>query len=716
MGEVINVSVSKLIEQGMLEYGATTIEQRAIPDFRDGLKPVHRRILYAMYALGIFPNKGLKKSAAIVGETLAKYHPHSDTGVFKTLVNLVHERYPLVFGSGNWGDEYSASAASRYIDCRLTNLAMSLFEYIPVAKYVDNYSGEFKEPLVLPSKIPLLLMNGTSGIAVGVSVEIPPHNLKELVEALVYLIKSPNTSTADLIKFIKGPDYELGGVLVSSEAELLKVYETGKGSLTFRCQYRFVELKGKKILEVFNYCPRFDQDGFIHKCEALVEKDLLDYVNNDSAEGIFKLSIGFSNASIIEEKVLPLLYQTMSYRFYVTERLDEDEVTFRNTNLRALMSDWLDYQKSIRADYYNYILNNLRIDLIKKSTRLLATKYIDKVAQALKMKNALEYLMQELKISKERARYILTLQVGSLMKVSTHEQTKEIDKVQVEVQSYKDRLTHLDREVIKDLRALGVFFDTRRTLVREEPPELEATDNLWIISTNKGIKRVADYRKVRAVDMACVVSKGFYTVDEGGTVLKWKALDEIKPYPNTFQCISGDYEYLCVLDLEGNVAVLDLFKIKRKEFVALITEGKLISAVGFNREDILLFSDAKRKSVEIRTINKDITLCRTSTKGFTLNQLKAASRVEVVSPNDLILRNDKRPMTTSSIVINDGEQQILVINDENEQVSITNIVEKSAKWCIVGEYNLCEGRVMSRQEILDSFKLEPYSPEVKKLR
>ena len=190
MGEITNVSVSELIEQGMLEYGATTIEQRAIPDFRDGLKPVHRRILYAMYSLGVLPSRGLKKSAAIVGETLAKYHPHGDMSVFKTLVNLVHERYPLVFGSGNWGDEYSAAAGSRYIDCRLTELAMSLFEYAAVARQVDNYSGEVKEPLVLPSKVPLLLMNGTSGIAVGVSVEIPPHNLKELVEAFIPSTKS----------------------------------------------------------------------------------------------------------------------------------------------------------------------------------------------------------------------------------------------------------------------------------------------------------------------------------------------------------------------------------------------------------------------------------------------------------------------------------------------------------------------------------------------
>lgn len=690
--EIVGRNASELIEQGMLEYGQHTVEQRAVPDFRDGLKPVHRRILYAMYTLGVLPNKGLKKSAAVVGETLAKYHPHSDMSVFSTLVNLVHERYPLVFGSGNWGDEYSAAAGARYIDCRLTNVAMSLFEYADVARYVDNYSGEVKEPLVLPSKCPLLLMNGTSGIAVGVSVEIPPHNLKELVEALIYLVQNPEASTEDLLHFIQGPDYELGGVLVSSEKELLKVYESGRGSLTFRCQYRLTEIRGKKVLEVFNYCPRFDQDGFIHKCEDFVEKGLLDYVSNDSAEGVFKLSVGYSNASIVEEKVLPLLYQTVSYRFYVTERLDIDDVSFRSSDLKTLMLDWLEYQRSIRVDYYNYVLENLRIDMIKRATRLLATQHVDKVAEALKTKEALEHLIRELKISKERARYILTLQVGSLMRVSAADQKKELHEVQAEIATYNDRLSNLDREIIKDLQALSVFFDERRTLVRELPPILETDNGLWVAYGSKGVKQVPDYTKIRNAYTACLAAKGLYTIDEGGTILKWRVLEEIKPYPNTFEYISGDYQYICVLDAEGSIAILDLSKVRRKECVALVTKTKLISAVGFNDTDTLIFSNKKRKAVEIRTID-NLTICRTSTRGFKLD-LANPVRVEALAPTDVIL------------------------DSEAKQISLED-VKQGRRWYLLGEYNLCGGRVVSQQEALDTrewLRLEANVPEIRKLR
>jgi DNA gyrase/topoisomerase IV subunit A len=682
--EIIEVSASEMVEKSLLEYGETTIKQRVIPDFRDGLKPVHRRILYAMYSMGVLPNKGLKKSAAIVGETLAKYHPHSDVSVFKTLVNLVQERYPLVFGSGNWGDEYSESAASRYIDCRLADLSMQLFEYIEVAKYADNYSGEFKEPMILPSKIPLLLMNGTSGIAVGVSVDIPSHNLKELVDALIYLIKEPEAETRDLLVYIKGPDYGLGGVLVSSEEELLKVYETGKGALTYRCQYRLVICKDKKVLEVFNYSPRFDEANFIHKCEDLVEKGLLDYINNDSAEGIFKLSIGYSNSSIIEEKVLPQLYNTITYHFYITERQEDDKVLFRATDLKSLMLDWLDYQRSIRIDYYNHILNKLSIELMKNSTRLFATNHIDKVAEALKAKDSLNYLMEYLNISEVRAKYILSLQVGALTKISANEQKKKINQLKGEIIEYKNKLANLDIEIVKDLQGLSRFFDPRRTLVREPPPELCNEDNLWVSYVKGLIKQVSDYTKIKNANAACLVSKGgFYIIDEGGTAVRWKLLEEIKLYPNTFECISGDYQYLCVIDVEGNIAILNLFKIKKKEFVTLRTNSKLIRAVGFNDNDKLLITNSKER--KLLKVPEDIIFCKTSSKGFRIFKDKITS-LEVISPEDLIL--------------DEQGQQILIENLKNEQGVI-----------VLGEYNLVDGTVINRKKALHSC-----IKKVKKLR
>lgn len=624
-----------------------------------------------------------------------------NSSLFKTLVNLVHERYALVFGSGNWGDKYSAPAASRYIDCRLTSLAMQLFDYIDIAKYIANYSGELKEPLVLPCKIPLLLMNGTSGIAVGISADIPPHNLGELIKALIYLIKNPRAETKKLLSFIKGPDYQLGGVLESSDNDLLKMYEVGSGPLIFRCQYKFkTTKKGKKILEIFNYGPRFDQDGFIRKCEELVEKGLLEYVNNDSADGIFKLSVGYNNSTILEEKVLPLLRTTISYHFYITERQEED-VIFKPTDLKTLMLDWLDYQRSIRIDYCNYVLKNLRVELLKHSTKLLASQSIDIVADALKTKNALIYLQKQLNISATRAKYILTLQVGALMRSSIIVQKKKIASLNAQISDYKNKLNNLDIEIIKDLKSLIPFCDERKTLIRQTPPNLLCDSNLWVALSNKGIKQFADYTKIKNANAVCMVNKGYYLIDEGGTVVKWQALEEIKLYPNTFECISGDYQYLCVIDVEGNVAVVDLFKIKKKEFVALRTKSKLIYAVGFNKHDTLLFSNAKFTHTHFMTF-KDIKVCRTSTRGFRLNQILQPTRVEVISEKDIILNNQKN-------------EQILL---EDFKKNILNFIKE---WSIIGEYNLVIvdqiGSILNQKDAAQQFNLKfNNNSEIRKVR
>ena len=237
--------VSRLIDaevkESFINYSMSVIVSRALPDVRDGLKPVHRRVLYAMNELGLVPGRPFKKSATVVGDVLGKYHPHGDSSVYDALVRMVQDfslRYPLVDGQGNFGSvDGDPAAAYRYTEARLTPMAMEMLADIDkgTVDYQANYDDRLQEPKVLPSGIPNLVVNGSSGIAVGMATNIPPHNLKEVIAAVVHLIAKPDATTADIRKLIKGPDFPTGGYIYGREG-IFNYQETGRGRIVMRAR------------------------------------------------------------------------------------------------------------------------------------------------------------------------------------------------------------------------------------------------------------------------------------------------------------------------------------------------------------------------------------------------------------------------------------------------------------------------------------------------
>src|SRR5690242_5750951 len=229
------------LKESFLDYSMSVIVQRALPDVRDGLKPVHRRILYAMHELGLVPGRPYKKAATVVGDVLGKYHPHGDIAVYDALVRMVQDfslRYPLVDGQGNFGSvDGDGAAAYRYTEVRLTPLAISLLEDIEknTVNFVSNYDDRLQEPTVLPSKVPNLLINGSSGIAVGMATNIPPHNLSEVAAAVAHLVENPEATIADLMKFVKGPDFPTGAYIYGRDG-IKECYETGRGRIVMRAR------------------------------------------------------------------------------------------------------------------------------------------------------------------------------------------------------------------------------------------------------------------------------------------------------------------------------------------------------------------------------------------------------------------------------------------------------------------------------------------------
>lgn len=286
IGSVSPVDINEEVKKSYLDYAMSVIVGRALPDVRDGLKPVHRRILYAMFDAGITPDKPHKKSAVVVGNVLARFHPHGDAAVYDALVRLAQDfscRYPLVDGHGNFGSiDGDAPAAMRYTEVRLAPLALQMLADIDqeTVDFVPNYDDSQKEPAVLPSRIPNLLVNGSSGIAVGMATNIPPHNLREVIDGLVYLIDHPEASVADLMQYIPGPDFPSGGSILGLNG-IKEAYETGRGALVVRGRAEIEKTSGGRSQIVITELPfQVNKARLVERIAELVREKKLDGISD----------------------------------------------------------------------------------------------------------------------------------------------------------------------------------------------------------------------------------------------------------------------------------------------------------------------------------------------------------------------------------------------------------------------------------------------------
>ena len=277
-GEIRPARFTDLLGERYLSYALSTIMSRSLPDLRDGLKPVHRRLLHAMRELGLDPDSGFKKCARVVGDVMGKYHPHGDAAIYDAMVRLAQEfsvRYPLVEGQGNFGNiDGDNAAAMRYTEARLTEVAQLMLAGLDedAVDFRDTYDGEGREPVVLPAAFPNLLANGAQGIAVGMATNIPPHNAAELCDALIHLIRHPKATTAKLMGIVKGPDFPTGGVLVESHEAIVAAYEKGRGSLRLRARWQVEQLgRGQWQIVVDQIPYQVQKARLVEKLAELLE-------------------------------------------------------------------------------------------------------------------------------------------------------------------------------------------------------------------------------------------------------------------------------------------------------------------------------------------------------------------------------------------------------------------------------------------------------------
>lgn len=623
--KILPVLIEEEMKKSYIDYSMSVIVSRALPDIRDGMKPVHRRVLYGMSELGLTPNSAYKKSARIVGEVLGKYHPHGDSAVYDTMVRLAQNfsmRYPLVDGQGNFGSvDGDSAAAMRYTEARLTPIAVEVLRDIEknTVSFVPNFDETLKEPSVLPALLPNLLVNGASGIAVGMATNIPPHNLGEVVDAINALISRPSIKPESLLKYLKGPDFPTGG-MVTDNKEIKEYFTTGRGKLTVRARAHIEDMRaGRKRIVVTELPYQVNKAalqekiaGFVRdkKIEGITE--IRDESDREGMRVVFEL-----RKDISAETVLKKLYQRsqMQTTFGVIMLALVDGQP-KLLNMKAALSHFIDFRHDI-------VLRRTQFELDKAERRahilegyIIALDNIDKVVELIKksrsVSSARKNLMSEFKLTEIQAQAILEMRLQRLTGL-------ERKKIQDE---YRELLKTIER-----LKALLANKSLRMQLIKDELNEIKEkySDSRRTLLISSGKSKKTDLKDLIQEDRQIV------TVSHSGIIKRFNPDD----YENDnslirfsgkdfteFTCLTANSHYLLFITSLGlchplrvsfvppmtngneGASIVKLLQLKKNEKIVSIFE-----LGSFNQNQFLTLASAqgqiKRLKLESLSVARD---------------------------------------------------------------------------------------------------------------
>lgn len=471
------------MSKSYLEYAMSVIVSRALPDVRDGLKPVHRRILYAMWSIGLRATAKFRKSATVVGEVLGKYHPHGDSAVYDSMVRMAQDfsmRYPLVRGQGNFGSmDGDNPAAMRYTEAKLAAVAEEMLFDIDkdTVDFIPNYDGSHKEPRLLPARLPNLLLNGTMGIAVGMSTNIPPHNLRELADAIDYLIANPEATVEDLMQFVKGPDFPTGGIIYDKK-EIQAAYATGKGGVVVRGRAEVEEEKGGGWRIIISEVPfQVNKADLVEKIADLVKdkkiegvKALRDESDKDGVRVVIELK-----KDSYPKKILNSLYKHTSLQttFHMNMLALVDGLQPKVLTLKMILEEYIKHRETVVRRRTLFDLNKAKDRAHILEGLMIALKNIDDVIKTIKASKDKEVakanLMKKFKLSDRQAVAILEMRLqglANLEQLRVEQEFKEKQKLIKELENILKSATKIRGIVRDELKVLAdKFGDERRTQV-----------------------------------------------------------------------------------------------------------------------------------------------------------------------------------------------------------------------------------------------------------
>ena len=592
---VIPVNFVTEMRTSFIDYAMSVIVDRALPDVRDGLKPVHRRILFAMQEAGLSASSRFKKSATIVGDVLGKYHPHGDSSVYEAMVKMAQPfsmRYPLVIGQGNFGSiDGDSAAAYRYTEAKMSRIAGEVLQDLEknTVLFRPNYDGTRKEPVVMPSVVPNLLLNGTLGIAVGMATNIPPHNLREVVLAIVHLIENPDASTEDLLQFVQGPDFPTGG-LAYGKSDIRHAYASGRGGVVCRGEAEIVEQKAGQTEIIITSIPyRVNKSTLLAKIAELVREKKIEGIKDlrdESAKGDIRIAV-YLKQGVPPQKVLNYLYRhtelETAYHYNMVALVDGVPQTL---SLKSLLDEFIKHRKVVVKRRIEFELNKAK----DREHILLGLKkaldHIDAIIKTIKASKdtaaAQANLMKQFKFSDRQAVAILEMKLSRLAGL-------ERKKVEDELKSVQALIKELESVLASPRKMVGV--------IKQE-----------LIAVKE---KYGDDRRTRIVKGGVQNISVEDTIPEKETILVFTAGGYIKR--------TDPSEYR--VQRRGGVGVVDL-DTKEEDFVTIFLSAS-------THEDILFFTD-KGKAYQIKAF--ELPEGRRATKGKSIqNYLSLGSEERVTS-------------------------------------------------------------------------------------
>ncbi|MFA6999757.1 MAG: DNA gyrase subunit A [Candidatus Paceibacterota bacterium] len=590
---VVSVDISREMKDSFIDYAMSVITDRALPDVRDGLKPVHRRILYAMNEMGLTSSARFRKSAAVVGDVLGKYHPHGDVAVYDSMVGMAQDfsyRYPLIHGQGNFGSiDGDGAAAMRYTEAKMSKISSLLLLDLEkeTVDFHPNYDQTRKEPVVLPTAVPNLLLNGTLGIAVGMATNIPPHNLVEVIDATLHLIENKDATTEDLIEFVKGPDFPTGGI-VYNKIDLLHAYSTGRGGVVTRGEAEIVEQKSGTFQIIITSIPyRVNKSNLIESIALLIQEKKLEGIKGLRDESTKDIRIAIDlKSGVIPEKVLNYIYKhtqlEQSFNYNIVALVDGVPQTL---SLKSLLSLFIDHRVVI-------VRRRTEFDLRKAKERehiLLGLKkaldHIDRVISVIRASKdtatAKLNLMKEFKFSDLQATAILEMKLQKLAGL-------ERKNVELELKEKQELIKELETLLASPKKMLKVIGDELVDIKEKYADERRTR------IVKGGVKSINEEDLIPEKESVLVFTKGGYV----------KRTDPFE-YKN---------------QKRGGVGVIDI-ETKDEDFVTM-----LVSA---NTHSELLFFTNLGKAYQIKMY--DIPEGKRATKGKSIMNFMALTGDEKVT-------------------------------------------------------------------------------------
>lgn len=613
---VIPVEISTEMKESFIDYAMSVITDRALPDVRDGLKPVHRRILYGMNEMGLSASARFRKSAAIVGDVLGKYHPHGDVAVYDTMVGMAQDfsyRYPLIHGQGNFGSiDGDGAAAMRYTEAKMSKVSSLLLLDLEkeTVDFRPNYDQTHKEPVVLPTAVPNLLLNGTLGIAVGMATNIPPHNLSEVVDATIHLIENKDATTEDLMEFIKGPDFPVGGI-VYGQSDLLHAYSTGRGGVVTRGEAEIVELKSDTFQIIITSIPyRVNKSTLIESIASLIQEKKLEGIKGLRDESTKDIRIAIDlKSGVIPQKVLNYIYKhtqlEQSFNFNIVALVDGVPQTL---SLKSLLGEFISHRVIVVRRRTEYDLRKAK----EREHILLGLKkaldHIDRVISVIRASKdtavAKLNLMKEFKFSEIQATAILEMKLQKLAGL-------ERKNVELELKEKQELIKELESLLASPKKMMGVISQELKD-IREKYADIRRTRII-----KGGVKAINEEDLIPEKESVLVFTKGGYV----------KRTD-----PSEYHA-----------QKRGGVGVIDI-EPKEEDFVTM-----LISA---NTHSDLLFFTNLGKAYQIKMY--DIPEGKRATKGKSIMNFISLGGEEKVTSILPIDKETKKTVETLMMVTKMG--------------------------------------------------------------